>query len=103
RNSRDNDEIVNSNNEQVSFTPKSEFERFLINKYEKTSKKASNMKKYVTRMEKKMEEIIKNYVESSTSTEESTYENDESSEEDSMEMSESGLGYRIICFEFDRL
>lgn len=79
--------MSDSDNELVSFSPKYEFERFVINKLEKTSKRASKMNKSIMRVENKMEEIIKNYVKNSTSIEESTNEDDESSEEDSMEMS----------------
>ncbi|KOM42877.1 hypothetical protein LR48_Vigan05g048100 [Vigna angularis] len=86
---KDKDEVSDFDNEPISFSPKSEFERFVVNRFEKTFKRASKMKKSIIRMEKKMEEIIKNYVERSTSTEESTNEDDESSEEDSMEMFES--------------
>ncbi|KOM47760.1 hypothetical protein LR48_Vigan07g146400 [Vigna angularis] len=86
---KNNDEVFDSDEEQVSFSPKSEFEKFVVKRFEKTSKKANKMKKTVMRMEKKMDEIIKNYVETTTSIEESTDEDDESSKEDSMEISES--------------
>ncbi|KOM41008.1 hypothetical protein LR48_Vigan04g120600 [Vigna angularis] len=84
---KDKDEVSDSDSEPISFSPKSEFERFGIHRFKKTFKKTGKMKKSIMRMEKKMDEIIKNYVDSSTKTEESTNEDDVSSEEDSMEMS----------------
>ncbi|KOM35023.1 hypothetical protein LR48_Vigan02g117300 [Vigna angularis] len=85
---RDKDELSDSENDHVSFSPKSKFERFVTNKSKKSFGKTNKMKRLVKRMERKMEEIIKNYVKSFTSTEESD-ENDKSSEEDSMEISNS--------------
>ncbi|KOM29431.1 hypothetical protein LR48_Vigan682s000500 [Vigna angularis] len=86
---KNNDEVFDSDEEQVSFSPKSEFKKFVVKRFEKISKKASKMKKTVISMEEKMNEIIKNYVETTTSTEESTDEDDESSKEDYMEIYES--------------
>ncbi|KOM25711.1 hypothetical protein LR48_Vigan176s000700 [Vigna angularis] len=85
---RDKDELSDSENDQVSFSPKSEFEKFVIKKFKMSYEKTDKMKKSVKPMERKTEEIIKNYVESSTSIEELD-EIDESNEEDSMEMSDS--------------
>ncbi|KOM56111.1 hypothetical protein LR48_Vigan10g200300 [Vigna angularis] len=86
---KDKDEVSDSDSEPISLSPKSEFEIFVINIFEKTSKKTSKMKKSIMHMEKKMDEIIKNYVDSSTSTEESIDEDDVSNEENLMEMSKS--------------
>ncbi|KOM56047.1 hypothetical protein LR48_Vigan10g193900 [Vigna angularis] len=86
---KDKDEVFESDSEQISVSPKSEFEKIVVNKFEKSSKRVVKLKKSLMRMTQKMDEIIKNYVESSTSTEKSTYENDVSSEENSMEISVS--------------
>ncbi|KOM41259.1 hypothetical protein LR48_Vigan04g145700 [Vigna angularis] len=85
---KNNDEVFDSDEEQVSFSLKSKFEKFVVKRFEKISKKANKMKKIVMSMEVKMNEIIKIYMETTTSTEESTDEDDESSKEDSMEISE---------------
>ncbi|WVY90646.1 hypothetical protein V8G54_036160 [Vigna mungo] len=86
---KDQDEIPDSDSESILLSPKSEFENLVVNKFKKTSERASKMKKSLMRMNEKMDEIIKNFVESSTSTEESTDEDDELSKEDSIEISES--------------
>ncbi|KOM29409.1 hypothetical protein LR48_Vigan662s000600 [Vigna angularis] len=70
--SKDQDEVPDSDSEQILLSPKFEFEKIVVNKFEKVSKRASMMKKSLIRMNEKMDEIIKNYVESSTSTKEST-------------------------------
>ncbi|WVZ20519.1 hypothetical protein V8G54_007841 [Vigna mungo] len=79
------DELPDSDSEQKLPSPMSEYKRFVANRCEKVSKRASLMNKSLMDMNKKMDEIIKNYVENSTSIEESTYEDNESSEEDFME------------------
>ncbi|WVZ16159.1 hypothetical protein V8G54_009141, partial [Vigna mungo] len=58
-----------SDSEPTLLSPKLEFEKFVVNKFEKTSKSVSKMKKSLLRMNEKMNEIIKNYVESSISIE----------------------------------
>ncbi|KOM34899.1 hypothetical protein LR48_Vigan02g104900 [Vigna angularis] len=78
----DQDATPDSDSEQILLSPKSEFEKFVLNNFEKVSKRASMMKKSLMQMNNKMDEIIKNYVESSTSTEESTDEVVESSKTD---------------------
>ncbi|WVZ18311.1 hypothetical protein V8G54_005633 [Vigna mungo] len=85
---KDQDEASDSDSKPNLLSPKSEFKNFVVNKFERTFKRASKMKKSLMLMNEKMDEIIKNYVESSTSTEESTDEDDDSSKEDSMESSE---------------
>ncbi|KOM47391.1 hypothetical protein LR48_Vigan07g109500 [Vigna angularis] len=78
----DQDALPDSDSEQILLSPKSEFEKFVVNKFEKVSKSASMMKKSLMRMNEKMDEIIKNYAESATSTEKSTDEVEESSKTD---------------------
>ncbi|KOM34722.1 hypothetical protein LR48_Vigan02g087200 [Vigna angularis] len=82
QNSTNDQDIPDSDSEQILLSPKSEFEKFVVNKFEKVSKRTSMMKKSLMGMNEKMDEIIKNYVESSTSTEGSTDEVVESSETD---------------------
>ncbi|WVZ26053.1 hypothetical protein V8G54_004597 [Vigna mungo] len=78
---KNQDELPDSDSEQMLPSPLFEFEKFIANRFEKASKR---------KMNEKMEEIIKNYVESSTSIEESANEDvDETSEEDSIESSET--------------
>lgn len=86
---KEQDGVPNSDSEQILLSPKSEFEKFVVRKCEKVSKRASMMKKSLRGMNEKLDEIIKNYVQSSTSTEESTDEDDETSDEEAMETSES--------------
>ncbi|KOM54829.1 hypothetical protein LR48_Vigan10g072100 [Vigna angularis] len=78
----DQDATPDSDGGQILLSPKSEFEKFVVNKFVTVSKRASMMKKSLMRMNNKMDEIIKNYVESFTSTEESTEEVVESFEID---------------------
>ncbi|KOM50049.1 hypothetical protein LR48_Vigan08g087600 [Vigna angularis] len=62
----DQDALPDSDSEQILLSSKSEFEKFVVNKFEKVSKRARMMKKSLMRMNEKMDEIIKNYAESST-------------------------------------
>lgn len=62
-------ELSYSYENSISFTSGSEFERFIMNKFKRTSKRTWKLKKYVFRMEIKMDELIKNYVDSSSSVE----------------------------------
>ncbi|KOM35033.1 hypothetical protein LR48_Vigan02g118300 [Vigna angularis] len=78
--------LSDSNDNSISFTPRCEFERFVMNKFKRTSKRTRKLKKFVFRMENKMDELIKNYLDSSSSTEGSD-EDEESSEEDSVDVS----------------
>ncbi|KOM48092.1 hypothetical protein LR48_Vigan07g179600 [Vigna angularis] len=81
-------ELSDSDENFISFTLEFEFERYVVNIFERTSEKSVKLEKSVFRMENKMDELIKNYVDSSSSTEVSD-DNDESSEEDFMDESNS--------------
>ncbi|KOM47539.1 hypothetical protein LR48_Vigan07g124300 [Vigna angularis] len=86
---KNQDELPDSNSEQILPSLMSEFEKCVVNSFEKVSKRANLMKKSLMKMNEKMDEIIENNVESSTSTEESIDKDDETSEENSMESSET--------------
>ncbi|KOM47928.1 hypothetical protein LR48_Vigan07g163200 [Vigna angularis] len=79
------EELSEFDDDSISFSPKSKFERFVMNKFKKVSERTGKMRNSLFIMEKKLE-LIKNCVYSSSSTEESS-EDDESSEENSMEKS----------------
>ncbi|WVZ14505.1 hypothetical protein V8G54_012071 [Vigna mungo] len=86
---KNQDELPDSDSEQILPSLMFEFQKFVANRFEKVSKRASLMKKSLIYMNEKMDESINNYVESSTSIEESTDEDDETSEEDFVESSET--------------
>lgn len=85
---RNEAEMSDSDDKSVSFTPRYEFERFVMSRFRRTYGKAGMLKKSMFRMEKKMDKLIKNYVDNSSLIERS-HEDDESIEEDSMDESES--------------
>ncbi|KOM56874.1 hypothetical protein LR48_Vigan10g276600 [Vigna angularis] len=57
-------ELSDFDDTSISFTPKSEFERFVMNRFKRTSEKTKKLKKFVFRIGKKTDELIKNYVDS---------------------------------------
>lgn len=68
-------DLSDSDGNSVSFIPKSEFERFVMNRFKRSSEKTGKLEKHVLRMERKIDEIIKNYVDSSSATKGSDEEN----------------------------
>lgn len=69
--------VTDSRENSTSFTPMSEFERYVVDQFKRTSERIL-----------KLDELIKNYIDSSSSTEESEND-DESSEEYFMDESNS--------------
>ncbi|WVZ02098.1 hypothetical protein V8G54_022904 [Vigna mungo] len=63
---KEQDGVPDFDSGQILLSPKSEFEKFVVRKFEKVSKRASMMKISLRGMNEKLDEIINNYVESST-------------------------------------
>ncbi|KOM26789.1 hypothetical protein LR48_Vigan317s001000 [Vigna angularis] len=80
--------LNNTEDCSTSFTPKSEFERYIVERFERTFKKIGKLENSLVRMENKVNELIKNYVDNSSTeisddTDDSSEEETESIKEDS--------------------
>ncbi|KOM48373.1 hypothetical protein LR48_Vigan07g207700 [Vigna angularis] len=74
-------EMFDYDENSMSFTPESEFERNIVNTFKRIFEKSLKLEKSLFRMENKVDKLIKNYVDSSSSIEVSD-DDDKSSEED---------------------
>ncbi|KOM26788.1 hypothetical protein LR48_Vigan317s000900 [Vigna angularis] len=79
--------LNNIEESSTSFTPKSEFERYIVEIFERTFKKIWKLENSLVQMENKVNKLIKNYVDSSST--EISDDTDDSSEEEFMDESNS--------------
>ncbi|WVZ17293.1 hypothetical protein V8G54_010275 [Vigna mungo] len=78
----------NSDETPSSFTPHTEFERYVMEHFQRTSTRILKVEKSIFIIEKKVDEIVENYTRSASSTDKSD-DKEETTKEDSMETSDS--------------
>ncbi|KOM55791.1 hypothetical protein LR48_Vigan10g168300 [Vigna angularis] len=73
----------------IAFTPQTEFEKYVVEQFRKTSKRSLRIEKTLFILEKKVDVLKQKGIRSDSTTEDTDDSDDESTDEDSMETSGS--------------